>query len=144
MEVPGAGYVVLALLVALFGALSWTFARRLVTVTRVLWRGVRTEGACVRVETEPYHRSDARRHFFAFRTADGARVEFEDLAGWSTAEGTPVTVTYDPRDPEGTATVAGRGSWSPVLQSLALVAGCGMATAGFAILLFFEITGGDR
>ncbi|MBB5797225.1 hypothetical protein HDA41_005189 [Streptomyces caelestis] len=30
MEVPGAGYVVLALLVALFGALSWTYARRLV------------------------------------------------------------------------------------------------------------------
>ncbi|MEU6469043.1 DUF3592 domain-containing protein [Streptomyces massasporeus] len=144
MEVPGAGYVVLALLVALFGALSWRYARRLVTVSRVLRRGVRAEGSCVRVETEPYQRSDARRHFFAFRTADGVRVEFEDLAGASTAEGTPVTVTYDPRDPEGTATVAGRGSWSPVLQSLALTAGCGMATAGFALLLCFEITGGNR
>ncbi|WP_031106641.1 DUF3592 domain-containing protein [Streptomyces sp. NRRL S-146] len=144
MEVPGAGYVVLTLLVALFGALSWTYARRLVTVSRVLRHGVRAEGSCVRVETEPYQRSDARRHFFVFRTADGARVEFEDLAGSSTAEGSPVTVTYDPRDPEGTATVAGRGSWSPVLQSLALAAGCGMATAGFAILLGFEITGGNR
>ncbi|NEE22502.1 DUF3592 domain-containing protein [Streptomyces sp. SID7499] len=144
MEVPGGGYVVLTLLVALFGALSWTYARRLVTVSRVLRRGVRTEGSCVRVETEPYQRSDARRHFFVFRTADGARVEFEDLAGSSTAEGSPVTVTYDPRDPEGTATVAGRGSWSPVLQSLALATGCGMAAAGFAPLLYFEITGGDR
>jgi hypothetical protein len=144
VEVPGAGYVVLTLLVALFGALSWTYGRRLVTVTRVLRRGVRAEGECVRVETEPYQRSDARRHFFAFRTADGARVEFEDLAGRSTTEGTAVTVTYDPRDPGGTATVAGRGSWSPVLQSLALVAGCGMAAAGFTILLHFEITGGDR
>ncbi|MET9576739.1 DUF3592 domain-containing protein [Streptomyces massasporeus] len=144
MEVPGAGYVVLTLLGALFGALSWTYARRLVTVSRVLRRGVRAEGSCVRVETEPYQRSDARRHFFVFRTADGARVEFEDLAGSSTAEGSPVTVTYDPRDPEGTATVAGRGSWSPVLQSLALAAGCGMAAAGFAILLGFEITGGNR
>jgi hypothetical protein len=141
MEVPGAGYVVLALLVALFGALSWKYARRLVTVARVLRRGVRAEGECVRVETEPYHRSDARRHFFAFRTADGTRVEFEDLAGWSTTEGTRVTVTYDPRDPQGTATVAGRGSWSPVLQSLALVAGCGMAALGFAVLLYFEIFG---
>ncbi|MFF7045097.1 DUF3592 domain-containing protein [Streptomyces massasporeus] len=140
MEVPGAGYVVLTLLVAL----SWTYARRLVTVSRMLRRGARAEGSCVRVETEPYQRSDARRHFFAFRTADGARVEFEDLAGSSTAEGSPVTVTYDPRDPEGTATVAGRGSWSPVLQSLALAAGCGMAAAGFAILLCFEITGGNR
>ncbi|MEU9569231.1 DUF3592 domain-containing protein [Streptomyces massasporeus] len=144
MEVPGAGYVVLALLVALFGALSWRYARRLVTVSRVLRRGVRAEGRCVRVETEPYQRSDARRHFFVFRTADGARVEFEDLAGSSTAEGSPVTVTYDPRDPAGTATVAGRGSWSPVLQALALAAGCGMAAAGFAILLGFEITGGNR
>ncbi|MFC9505596.1 DUF3592 domain-containing protein [Streptomyces sp. NPDC057002] len=141
MEVPGAGYVVLALLVALFGALVWKYARRLVTVTRVLRAGVRAEGECVRVETEPYNRSDARRHFFAFRTADGTRVEFEDLAGWSTTEGTAVTVTYDPRDPRGTATVAGRGSWSPVLQSLALVAGCGMAALGFAILLYFEIFG---
>jgi hypothetical protein len=69
-------------------------------------------------------------------------VEFEDLASWSTREGTPVTVTYDPRDPEGTATVAGRGSWSPLLQSLALVAGCGMAALGFAILLYYEISGG--
>jgi hypothetical protein len=141
MEVPGAGYVVLALLVALFGALSWKYARRLVTVTRVLRVGVRAQGECVRVETEPYNRSDARRHFFAFRTADGTRVEFEDLAGWSTTEGAQVTVTYDPRDPRGTATVAGRGSWSPVLQSLALVAGCGMGTLGFAILLWFEIFG---
>ncbi|MFF9114588.1 DUF3592 domain-containing protein [Streptomyces massasporeus] len=143
MEVPGAGYVVLTLFVALFGALSWRYARRLVTVSRVLRRGVQAEGRCVRVETEPYQRSDARRHFFAFRTADGARVEFEDLAGSSTAEGSPVTVTYDPRDPAGTATVAGRGSWSPVLQALALAAGCGMAAAGFALLLFFEITGGN-
>jgi hypothetical protein len=142
MEVPGADYVVLALLVALFGALSWRYARRLLTVTRVLRRGVRAAGECVRVETEPYNRSDAERHFFAFRTADGTRVEFEDLASWSTREGTPVTVTYDPRDPEGTATVAGRGSWSPVLQSLALVAGCGMAALGFAILLYYEISGG--
>ncbi|MER8222476.1 DUF3592 domain-containing protein [Streptomyces sp. NPDC094143] len=141
MEVPGAGFVVLALLVALFGALVWRYARRLVTVARVLRRGVRTGGECVRVETEPYGRSDARRHFFAFRTADGTRVEFEDLAGSSTAKGTPVTVTYDPRDPKGTATVAGRGSWSPVLQSLALVAGCGMAALGFAVVLYFEISG---
>ncbi|MFF7890964.1 DUF3592 domain-containing protein [Streptomyces sp. NPDC007907] len=144
MAVPGAGYVVLAALVALFGALAWRYARRLVTVTRVLRSGVRAEGECVRVETEPYQRSDARRHFFAFRTADGVRVEFEDLAGWSTTEGSPVSVTYDPRDPAGTATVAGRGSWSPVLQSLALVAGCGLAAAGFAILLYVEITGGHR
>ncbi|MFF4981691.1 DUF3592 domain-containing protein [Streptomyces sp. NPDC001046] len=144
MEVPGAGYVVLALLVALFGTLAFRYARRLVTVVRVLRRGARAEGRCVRVETEPYGRSDARRHVFAFETADGGRIEFEDLASWSTVEGAPVTVTYDPRDPAGTATVAGRGSWSPVLQALALVAGCTLGALGFAILLYAEFSGGNR
>lgn len=144
MHVPGGGYVVLVLLIALFGVIALKYARRLVTVARVLRRGVRTSGECVRVESEPYNRSDATRHFFAFRTADGTQVEFEDLAGWSTDEGTPVTVTYDPLDPQGTATVAGRGSWSPVLQSLALTAGCGLAALGFTILLCHEAFGGGR
>lgn len=142
MEVPGAGYVVLGLLVALFGALAWKYAGRLLKVARVLRRGVRTGGECVRVETEPYHRSDATRHWFAFHAADGTRVEFEDLAGWSMTEGTPVTVTYDPRDPGGTATVAGRGSWSPVLQALALTAGCGLAALGFSAVLVYQVLGG--
>jgi hypothetical protein len=142
VHVPGGGYVVLVLLIALFGAIALKYARRLVTVARVLRRGVSTSGECVRVETEPYDRSDATRHFFAFRTADGTHVEFEDLAGRPTGEGTPVTVTYDPRDPRGTATVAGRGSWSPVLQSLALTAGCGLAALGFMILLCYEAFGG--
>ncbi|MDG9716345.1 DUF3592 domain-containing protein [Streptomyces sp. DH24] len=143
MEVPGAGHVVLALLAALFGALSAKYARRLATVARVLRRGARAGGECVRVETEPYQRSDAKRHFFAFHTAGGERVEFEDLAAWSMTEGTPVTVAYDPRDPRGTATVAGRGSWSPVLLALVLTAGCGMAALGFATLLCYEIIGGS-
>jgi len=142
VHVPGGGYLVLVLLIVLFGAIALKYARRLVTVARVLRRGVRAEGSCVRVETEPYNRSDATRHFFAFRTADGTQVEFEDLAGWSTEEGTSVTVTYDPRDPRGTATVAGRGSWSPVLQALALTAGCGMAALGFTTLLCYEAFGG--
>ncbi|MFC9908799.1 DUF3592 domain-containing protein [Streptomyces sp. NPDC059862] len=141
MEVPGAGYVVLTLLAAFFGALSLKYARRLLTVAHVLRRGVRTDGECVRVEWEP-HESDAKRHFFTFVTADGTRVEFEDLAAWSTTKGTPVTVTYDPRDPQGTATVAGRDSWSPILQSLALTAGCGMAALGFTTLLLYEVFGG--
>jgi YD repeat-containing protein len=142
VHVPGGGYLVLVLLIVLFGAIALKYARRLVTVARVLRRGVRAEGSCVRVETEPYNRSDATRHFFAFRTADGTQVEFEDLAGWSTEEGTRVTVTYDPHDPRGTATVAGRGSWSPVLQALALTAGCGMAALGFTVLLCYEAFGG--
>lgn len=143
MEVPGAGYVVIGLLMVFFGALTGKYALRLVTVTRMLRHGVRTGGECVRVETEPYNRSDARRHFFVFRTHDGTEVEFEDLAGWSMAEGTAVTVAYDPRDPARTATIAGRGSWSPVLQCLALVGGCGMAALGFTTLFLFQVFGGN-
>ncbi|MFK4144123.1 DUF3592 domain-containing protein [Streptomyces sp. NPDC004065] len=143
MAVPGAGYVVLAALAALFGALAVRYARRLAVLARVLRRGVRTGGECVRVETEPYGRSDATRCFFVFRAADGGRIEFEDLAGPSMTPGTAVTVTYDPGDPRGTATVAGPGSWSPVLQSLALTAGCGLAALGFVTLLWFQVRGGE-
>lgn len=143
MHVPGAGYVVLALLIALFGTLSLKYARQLVTVARVLRRGVRTTGECVRVETEPFNRSDAARYFFAFRTEDGERVEFEDLARWSTKEGTRVAVTYFPHDPQRTATISGRHNWSPVLQALALSAGCGMAAAGFTAVLVYQVIGGS-
>ncbi|MGW1889666.1 DUF3592 domain-containing protein [Streptomyces sp. NPDC002004] len=142
MAVPGAGYLVLGALMVFFAALTMKYARRLVTVVRMLRTGVRTSGTCVRVETEPYNRSDAERHFFAFRTADGHEVEFEDLAGRSTGVGAEVTVTYDPRNPARTATIAGRGSWSPVLQSAALIAGCGMAALGFATLFLYQVFGG--
>ncbi|GHH77408.1 hypothetical protein GCM10018793_25410 [Streptomyces sulfonofaciens] len=142
MHVPGGGLLLFGLLAVFFGALTAKYARRLVTVARMLRRGARTTGSCVRVEREPYNRSDATRHFFAFRTADGETVEFEDLAGWSMAKGTVVTVAYDPRDPARTATIAGRGNWSPVLQCLALVGGCSLGTAGFATLFLVQALGG--
>lgn len=140
MEIPGAGYVVLPLLAGLFAVVSVRYAVRLANAARVLRYGVRAGGECVRVESEPH--SDATRHYFAFYTADRTRVEFEDLASWSTNEGTPVTVTYDPRDPRRTATVAGRGSWSTLFKYLLLCAGCGLAALGFATLLCQYATGG--
>ncbi|MFF3453318.1 DUF3592 domain-containing protein [Streptomyces sp. NPDC002730] len=143
MQVPGGEYLVFGLLAILFGSLTVKYVRRLATLARVLRRGARAGGECVRVETEPYNRSDAKQHFFAFRTADGTEVEFEDLAGWNMTTGTPVTVTYDPENPEKTATIASRGSWSPVLQCTALVAGCGMATIGFTTVLLFNVFGGQ-
>lgn len=143
MEIPGSGYVVVGALMLFFGWLTVKYARRLVTVARMMRSGTRTTGTCVRVETEPYNRSDATRHFFAFRAPDGRDVEFEDLAGWSVKEGTEVTVAYDPRDPERTATIAGRGSRSPVLQCLALAAGCGMATLGFTAVFVFQVIGSN-
>ncbi|MFI2346726.1 DUF3592 domain-containing protein [Streptomyces sp. NPDC019443] len=143
MQVPGGEYLVFGLLTVLFGSLTVKYVRRLATLARTLRRGARTAGECVRVETEPYNRSDAKRHFFVFRTADGTEVEFEDLAGWGMKTGSPVTVTYDPENPRKTATIAGRGSWSPVLQCTALVAGCGMATIGFTTVLLFNVFGGQ-
>ncbi|MFE9556538.1 DUF3592 domain-containing protein [Streptomyces sp. NPDC006692] len=141
MDVPGGGPIAFGLLVLLFGSLTWKYARRLVTVTRMLRHGVRTGGECVRVELDNVS-VDAKRHFFAFRTAQGRPVEFEDLAGWSMAVGTPVTVAYDPADPVRTATIAGRGTWSPVLQCVALVVGCGFATLGFTTVFLFTVLGG--
>ncbi|MGW1880853.1 DUF3592 domain-containing protein [Streptomyces sp. NPDC001970] len=139
MDVPGGDYIFFCGMIALFGWLTVKYARRLVTVVRSIRRGERAEGACVRVEREPGNSSDAYRHFFAFRTREGKEVEFEDLASWSMRTGTRVMVAYDPVAPGRTATIAGRGSWSPVIQCLALVAGCGMATAGFAAVFLFTV-----
>ncbi|WP_258308214.1 hypothetical protein [Streptomyces sp. NWU339] len=52
-------------------------------------------------------------------------------------------MTYDPQDPEGSATAADRGTRSPVLGPPAVVVGCGMATVGFAVVLYFEIRRGS-
>lgn len=143
MGFPGGQVIVFGLAALFFGAIVVKYVRRLATVRRTLRHGIRTTGTCVRVDRGPNRNSDARRYRFAFRTADGEAVEFEDLAGWSMTAGTPVTVAYDPRDPRRTATIAGRGSASPILQSLALVAGCGLAAVGFAVLFFVQLIGGS-
>ncbi|MEU9197056.1 DUF3592 domain-containing protein [Streptomyces hundungensis] len=142
MDIPGGGFIAFGLLVLLFASLTWRYTRRLLTVTRMLRHGVRTTGECVRIESDNVS-VDAKRHFFAFRTPDGRAVEFEDLAAWSMAVGTAVTVAYDPAAPEKTATIAGRGTWSPVLQCVALVVGCGFATLGFTTVFLFTVLGGQ-
>ncbi|MER5890266.1 DUF3592 domain-containing protein [Streptomyces sp. NPDC001941] len=139
MEIPGGDWLFFGGMTALFGFLTFSYGRRLARVVRALRGGARAEGTCVRVETEPYNRSDAERHFFAFRTPEGREVEFEDLSGRSVKAGTPVTVTYDPADPARTATVAGRGNWGPVAQYALVVAGCAFATAGFLAVLLFTV-----
>ncbi|EST28808.1 DUF3592 domain-containing protein [Streptomyces niveus] len=139
MDVPGGDYLFFGGMILLFGWLATHYARRLSGVNRALRAGIRAEGTCVRIEQEPYNRSDARQHFFAFRTPDGRQIEFEDLASRSIRVGDPVTVAYDPADPDRTATVAGRGHCSPVLQYGVLVVGCGLAAAGFAAVLLFTV-----
>ncbi|MGW2860286.1 DUF3592 domain-containing protein [Streptomyces sp. NPDC001205] len=141
MDIPAGGPIVFGLLVLLFGSLTLKYARRLLVVTRMLRHGVRTSGECVRVESDNVS-VDAKRYFFAFRTPDGQTVEFEDLAAWSMTVGTPVTVAYAPADPARTATIAGRGTWSPVLQCVALVLGCGFALLGFSTVFLFTVLGG--
>ncbi|MBX7467299.1 MULTISPECIES: DUF3592 domain-containing protein [unclassified Streptomyces] len=142
MDVPGGGFIAFGLLVALFSALTWKYSRRLLTVTRTLKHGVRAIGECVRVESDNVS-VDAKRYFFAFRTPEGHTVEFEDLAGWSMAVGSTVTVAYDPAAPARTATIAGRGSWSPVLQCVALIIGCGFGALGFLTVFLFTVLGGQ-
>lgn len=139
MVVPGGDYLFFGGMILLFGWLATHYARRLSGVNRALRKGIRAEGVCVRIEQEPYNRSDTRQYFFTFRLPDGRQIEFEDLASRSIRVGDPVTVTYDPAAPERTATVACRGNWSPVLQYGLLVAGCGLAAAGFAAVLLFTV-----
>lgn len=139
MVVPGGDYLFLGGMILLFGWLATHYARRLSGVNRALRKGIRVEGVCVRIEQEPYNRSEARQYFFTFRLPDGRQIEFEDLASRSIRVGDPVTVTYDPAAPERTATVACRGNWSPVLQYGLLVVGCGLAAAGFAAVLLFTV-----
>lgn len=139
MVVPGGDYLFLGGMILLFGWLATHYARRLSGVNRALRKGIRAEGVCVRIEQEPYNRSEARQYFFTFRLPDGRQIEFEDLASRSIRVGDPVTVTYDPAAPERTATVACRGDWSPVLQYGLLVVGCGLAAAGFAAVLLFTV-----
>ncbi|MFF1420128.1 DUF3592 domain-containing protein [Streptomyces sp. NPDC058220] len=139
MEIPGGDYVFFVGMVLLFGWLAVHYARRLAAVARALRAGGRAPGVCVRIETEPFNRSDAQRHVFTFSAQDGRRIEFEDLATRAVRVGSEVTVAYDPAAPERTATVAGRGSWSPVLQYALLVTGCGLAAAGFAAVFVFTV-----
>ncbi|MFD8967275.1 DUF3592 domain-containing protein [Streptomyces sp. NPDC059568] len=136
MGIPGGDYVFFLGMILLFGWLTAHYARRLTAVARALRAGGRAPGVCVRIESEPYNRSDARRYVFSFRTSeDGRTIEFEDLASGVVKVGSEVTVAYDPAAPERTATVAGRGSWSPVAQYGLLVAGCGLAAVGFTAVL---------
>ncbi|RDG35395.1 DUF3592 domain-containing protein [Streptomyces corynorhini] len=142
MDVPGGEYVFFVGMILLFGWLAAHYGRRLAAVVRALRADGRAPGVCVRVETEPYHRSDARRYFFAFRPAgdpDGAEIEFEDLATRSTRVGTRVTVAYDPAAPGRTATVAGPGNRSPVAQYALLVTGCALAAACFTAVFLLTV-----
>ncbi|HEY9369557.1 DUF3592 domain-containing protein [Streptomyces sp.] len=140
MDVPGGSYIFFGLMAALFGVIAASYLRRLLTVLRTLRRGVRTTGECSRV-TYPDRDSDAKDHYFTFRTGDGREVEFKDLANWTMSKGTQVTVAYDPADPERTATIASRSNWAPVRLGLVVVTGCGLACLLFLTLLFYEITG---
>ncbi|WP_236240192.1 DUF3592 domain-containing protein [Streptomyces sp. CC228A] len=90
--------------------------RRALIVIRLVMRGERTEGWCVR---RSYHR-DGRTYnhpefTFAFRTPDGETVEFKDRPGaFGYEEGAPVRVCYDPARPRKRATIAGPDTWGPV------------------------------
>ncbi|MFF3749834.1 DUF3592 domain-containing protein [Streptomyces sp. NPDC002018] len=138
MRIPGGDQIFFLGMMLLFGWLAAHYARRLAAVARALRAGGRAAGVCVRIESEPYNRSEARRYVFSFRAPeDGRTIEFEELASRAVKVGSEVTVAYDPAAPERTATVAGRGGWSPLTQYGLLVTGCGLAAAGFTAVFVF-------
>ncbi|MFD7442522.1 DUF3592 domain-containing protein [Streptomyces sp. NPDC059909] len=123
------------------GLLFVHLLRRLLRIRRVMAHGAKAEGVCVDVRDTP-SRSDSgtshRHHVFAFETDDGRRIEYvEDAASMGTPRGYRAIVRYDPADPAGTATIAGRDDMAPIL-----VPGCALvATAGFlALLLWIALT----
>ncbi|MGW1889672.1 DUF3592 domain-containing protein [Streptomyces sp. NPDC002004] len=93
--------------------------RRLLRIRRVLFGGATAEAECVsvrNVESRVDTVSSHRYHVFAFQAPDGRRIEYvEDAAAAYTQVGYRTVVHFDPADPEGTATIAGRDDLAPVI-----------------------------
>ncbi|QNP65032.1 DUF3592 domain-containing protein [Streptomyces genisteinicus] len=128
------GQFLLGVTTLLLGVLTAFCAGRLAGLLRAVRHAVTTGGECVRVEPSTRRCTAAARHWFAFRTATGEVVEFEDFSPYPMSSGTPVTVRYRPEDPRGTASVTGTCGRSPVLRGAVAAAGCALVTAGSAAL----------
>ncbi|MGW7361841.1 DUF3592 domain-containing protein [Streptomyces sp. NPDC054841] len=133
---PGGGATFLLLLGLFFGAFAVRSALRLRRVMWLVRHGERVEGRCAERRTVDRgpgmeHRY-ATEYVFAFRTRDGRDIEFTDHAPgpFGFEVGAPIRVSYDPAAPEKRATVAGPGSWGPVLMPVAFAGGLGVFAAG--------------
>ncbi|MFI6642015.1 DUF3592 domain-containing protein [Streptomyces sp. NPDC050504] len=133
------GVVVLGGMAVLLTSVFLTYAQRLRRVARALRRGERTTGRLVRTAYEKRVSGEGReaRHFFAFETADGREVEFEDYSmAVGLAPGDPVTVSYDPADPERSATIANpdEGRLSAIGVPVFAVVVSGLLLLGLALI----------
>ncbi|MFE7751906.1 DUF3592 domain-containing protein [Streptomyces sp. NPDC057428] len=137
MDVLPGGTATFLLLFGLFlGAFAVRSAIRLLRVVRLVRRGERVEGRCSRRRVidrgsgkENRYRTE---YVFAFRAADGREVEFTDHAPgpFGFEVGAPVRVSYDPADPARLATVAGPGSWGPILMPTVFTLVLGLFSLG--------------
>lgn len=133
------GTVVLGGMAVLLVSVFLTYAQRLRRVARALRHGERTTGRLVRTYFEDRASGEGHEahHVFAFETADGRTVEFEDVSMViGLAPGDPITVSYDPADPERSATIAnpGEGRISAVGVPVFAVAVSGLMLLGLALI----------
>ncbi|MFI8002188.1 DUF3592 domain-containing protein [Streptomyces sp. NPDC086010] len=147
MDVLPGGTATFLLLFGLFlGAFAVRSGLRLARVLRLVRSGERAEGRCARrrvidrgSDMENRYRTE---YVFAFRAPDGREVEFTDHAPgpFGFEVGAPVRVSYDPADPAGRATVAGPGSWGPILMPTVFAVVLGLFAlgllAGFVAMRF--------
>ncbi|MEU1123213.1 DUF3592 domain-containing protein [Streptomyces sp. NPDC005899] len=140
MDVLPGGTATFLLLFGLFlGAFAVRSALRLGRVLRLVRRGERAEGRCA--DRRVVDRGSgmewryATEYVFAFRTPDGAEVEFTDHAPgpFGFRVGAPVRVSYDPADPVRRATVAGPGAWGPALMPAVFAAVLGLFSLGLLL-----------
>ncbi|GGX89566.1 DUF3592 domain-containing protein [Streptomyces hiroshimensis] len=127
-----------------FGLISLSSMRRLFTVLRVLRHGERALGQCVDFRWSRSSDSDtATKHFvFAFQDRNGCEVRFEDpgRAFGGISVGTPVRVSYDPKAPAKTATIADRKNWGAVAVPALFALVFGLFSLG--MLLFAALLAG--
>ena len=140
MDILPGGTATFLLLFGLFlGAFAVRSALRLYRVLRLVRSGARAEGHCSgrrMVDRGPgMDRRYATEYVFAFRTPDGVDVEFTDHAPgpFGFEVGAPIRVSYDPSDPARHATVAGPGSWGPVLMPAVFAAVLGLFALGLLV-----------
>ncbi|MER5357683.1 DUF3592 domain-containing protein [Streptomyces sp. NPDC002785] len=140
MQILPGGTAMFLLLFGLFlGAFAIRSALRLNRVLRLVRHGEHAEGRCAdrrTVDRGPgMERSYVTEHVFAFRTRDGRDIEFTDHAPgpFGFEVGAPVRVSYDPADPSGSATVAGRRAWGPVVMPAVFAVVLGVFAVGLLL-----------
>ncbi|MFD9429009.1 MULTISPECIES: DUF3592 domain-containing protein [unclassified Streptomyces] len=143
---PGGTATFLLLFGLFLAAFAARSALRTAQVLRLIRHGLLAGGRCAQRRTADRgpdtERGYATEYVFAFRTPQGHEVEFTDASPTLSGigPGAPVRVRYDPSDPARRATVAGPGTWWPLLKPALFTLVLTLFAAG--LLLGFAATGG--